>query len=862
MDDTMERNRNNSSILSDISAFAFTLLSVAMSTACGEVQLADEPPIAEQSTAVVGNQAKQTSRLRVLTMNARLLSPIFTGVFAMDDHASVDRAYGLASHILHAAAGYDGVAYDVVALNEVWDEDYKEILINELKYRFPYYISYIGDADFGNVDEDSGLMLFSRFPFENLAGILPPASTNYEAKGNPPPVELAPSLWRRILFHEYMNCAYTLEDCASTKGVGFVRIRHPADGWYYNLFFTHLQADNNIGTATARYAQYQELQQFHNGVKSGDPLTAAWGAKSTTLFMGDFNAEGNMQLICGAAFPSTCNIRQPPASFQTPPPPWTSLINPANGVEMGAYFGNEYGWFLRDPWRPDPYSSLNLPPLQSFDAWATTSVADAGVTWTKTAVQGRYDYFEIMKANVGTIDPGNSATWNFACPQWIRTAAKGMSDHNGLALELAPAVPACMPSIAFRPESAPQWSSKKEAILPGTLRPGSNQWYYFKDPGTFEIGMTAFKSAAAKGVTFDVFTEEDLGSPLTAYKNLPPEVDHSQWCDELKEGEGGCSAQVKVFSFNKPFYIRVYDPRGLWNDEYKLFVKKHDCSSKTLGCILRPGAPFYDPAPPDNKNFHLWFRMDTDEAFGGGAQNTKLRIEPKFGASSVPGTPYTATLRNAQGVTMYSSPVATTQTTFFPRSTTGGETLWLEVERFDLTKSFRVRWTTNLTYVFGGIAPASSGIPACAGGVPGYEKGLSYSNGAASPMQLFCIEETDEVGSDEIFLWPSADGVQYPNTFLTGSGNGAGPCELAMTGSDMDEGDSMNLMQMVPTAFVDHYSLAVFEEDDGFGGGGEMGAWTRTTLDENKMDLLNQAVDIPIDGGTYRFFFNLSHQVY
>lgn len=63
-------------------------------------------------------------------------------------------------------------SFDVIALNEVWDEDAKKILKNKLAPVFPYHVDKLDE----NTDllglsvpipkaEDSSLMLFSRMPF-------------------------------------------------------------------------------------------------------------------------------------------------------------------------------------------------------------------------------------------------------------------------------------------------------------------------------------------------------------------------------------------------------------------------------------------------------------------------------------------------------------------------------------------------------------------------------------------------------------------------------------------------------------------------------------------------------------------------
>ncbi len=57
---------------------------------------------------------------------------------------------------------------DIIALQEVFDEDAKDELEDALKGTYPHYVYKLDSNDFIDLDEDSGLMLFSRFPFTNL----------------------------------------------------------------------------------------------------------------------------------------------------------------------------------------------------------------------------------------------------------------------------------------------------------------------------------------------------------------------------------------------------------------------------------------------------------------------------------------------------------------------------------------------------------------------------------------------------------------------------------------------------------------------------------------------------------------------
>mgnify|MGYP003414553615 CR=1 FL=1 len=138
-----------------------------------------------------------TSSLRMLTYNTQLRSWAMQvgaspGLTLPPIDTAEERAKILADKL--KASAFD---YDVVALCEVFDEDAREILADELKTRFPFQVTKV-DYDHvrvrrNGVDEmvpllatwnligqphaisssyrleDGGLMLLSRFPFETCS---------------------------------------------------------------------------------------------------------------------------------------------------------------------------------------------------------------------------------------------------------------------------------------------------------------------------------------------------------------------------------------------------------------------------------------------------------------------------------------------------------------------------------------------------------------------------------------------------------------------------------------------------------------------------------------------------------------------
>ncbi len=211
-----------------------------------------------------------SSSLRILTMNTQLRS---YGMEALaqgnpDPNTSTEeRAVIISKRILQSPQDYD-----VICLNEVFDEDARPIFEDLL---LPKYPNAVMKADLLKLDvrqnkpspfdvlplppapwslgigfdpvkifellagklEDSGLMLFSRLPFvqatpvpSDLIDVL--ASIGF---GQPPGVPI-------VLFIPYPDSDF--DDSLASKGVIYARLRSP-DETILHLLMSHTQADAN-----------------------------------------------------------------------------------------------------------------------------------------------------------------------------------------------------------------------------------------------------------------------------------------------------------------------------------------------------------------------------------------------------------------------------------------------------------------------------------------------------------------------------------------------------------------------------------------------------------------------------------------
>lgn len=775
------------------------VLGSLLSALTGGCALASGAEAEQETTHEVAseNVATVSQRMRVLTLNTYLRSPLVNGGALSDDPDLIPRANKIADLILGDADGYD-----VVAFNEVWDDDAKGVLRDRLKAAFPHYVYQLSTT--GDVAEDSGLMLFSRHPFLSIP--TNGGSTSGVQKSMSPQYDAASSN-TYVVYTRFAACANTLEDCMSSKGVGLVRISHPTKR-IYNVAFTHLQADGEPEHQTARAKQLGEIERT---------LTASLGAarlrnpSEVTLLMGDFNIEGDAKKLCDpTALGSTCSLANPPSTTA-----WTS---------------SEYA---REVWDWD------AGKLPLYDVQRMMSPKDRALTHIN---RHRYDYILLDGAGYSR---GGETYWQpwttftdwsqgFICPQWARRVLETTtSDHFGYALELGPGADRCTPKLAGLPELDPTWASKKQVKVKSTIAaPGAVQWYRFTEPGTYQFGFTNYKSVVDKKyLALDVFYEDDLSKRLNVYRDEPPKHETLTDCDAVEAKAGLCATETSTYYVDRPVYVRVYDPKGLYNGEYAMSVKKRDCASKEWACVLKPGAAPFDPKPPAGANYTGWFMIDTDKATRGGAQDMSISLT-KAGVSA-----YTMSIVDENGTpvpgyTPIVDNTASTQT--HSRHDTGGHRYYVNVKRFDNNGSYKVRWKTNLTWLFGTLPK----------GAAHYPKGISYPG--ATPMVLYCTDETgsDWGGSDELMSVYSVDGEVYTSDKW----------------DEIDTGDVIDLAGYGPVSYVNSVRLQMYELDDG--SGHESGFVELPTLSPDVPDNVAQWPTFLIADGDYEFHFSQSHSLY
>ncbi len=196
--------------------------------------------------------------LRLMTFNVQFLPNIVTAAGG----ESESRAGNVAAAILALAPEERP---DVIAFNEVFNDDGREVLVSKLGALYPHIVDELDDCNFG---QDSGLMLVSRFPLLGLPKVLGPVADD------------------RVLFFSYPDSADT--DSGACKGVGVCLLETPLG--LVALAFTHPQA-------------YYKSEDQYRDVRAkqmddvGKTLSRVLGATNTqwdhAIVIGDLNVRGD-----------------------------------------------------------------------------------------------------------------------------------------------------------------------------------------------------------------------------------------------------------------------------------------------------------------------------------------------------------------------------------------------------------------------------------------------------------------------------------------------------------------------------------------------------------------------------------------
>jgi len=519
------------------------------------------------------------------------------------DLDEVARADAIADRIL-------ATDQEVVVLNEVFNPDVRERLTERLAVTGPYvnYISrlrghpvvegltlsdlvqdevpWLPDLpeflDYEAVPGDSGLMIFSKLPFQKLTGSAVPDDTACaeevcEVRGWNNGAPIAPG---DFAFEVYEACEDP--DCWASKGVGLVKVGTPRISTY--VAFTHMQADypdEGLLLPDVREKQFQAIRDTIIGSIDARDIADAF-----VVLAGDLNVVGSEQ--SSAQDPETQEWHDVFDPGSVNPNAATGFFACGNGVQVGpsvqaCRFGVNGSSMLSDP--------------RGF----RHSETDPGITNDED--DARLDYL------------AHSPAGGRMCPQHIHIAwdllaevdggKAWLSDHLPLRGDFAVSGTACSPSDdpqLFNPAQnarmlqfgatncAPSGPNppchQDEIVAPPTAliaMGGNMQWFVIDQPGSYSIRTTP--SAANAEVDFLVYHHTDLSRPLQPF--------------DPEETEWGLPFALP----DPPYYIRTFavdgtgqPDRNATNREYTLTVHQHLCRDPQDACFLAPGFALTAPS--------------------------------------------------------------------------------------------------------------------------------------------------------------------------------------------------------------------------------------------------------------------------
>jgi endonuclease/exonuclease/phosphatase family metal-dependent hydrolase len=649
--------------------------------------------------------------------------------------------------------------FDIVCLNEVFDEDAREKFVAGLKTKYPHYVERIGgDRGFASSlastdsagyvalaagfqvltlgfleifgkSQDSGLMLFSRFPFDT----------------QPNPEDAAATL-PALNWKPYSK--RTDDDALSEKGALAVRLRLP-NGDKYVASVTHMQASPKDDEEHSEI----RLSQFEEAWDNLKPLISEGNREYDFVHCGDMNVDGAMT--------------RPDAGDA--------------GGEWKARFSQPMHG-PADYW--DAVAFEQSPHLWEDGSAALTHPVDPGITVPTANGDRRYDYF-LTRPGTGNrtlqhafIDHAlceTVKTLSFTSDHWP-VVADVLPDHRGPGTSAARGIPVVCD------ETSPTFGTS------GRLRAGEIDWFCVLRPGTYEF--------ATFGADIALYGEDNLSRPLALYQTL----------------DRGAERSVKYLLPDAPVFVKMQAADRHARADYALNIRRFLGTSlrDAIGLVRRREETSSHRAGVPNSAYQCrlgdgetiadarYFEFDVLPTTSGKPQQIRLT-----GASSSGGAPVRLIVgrevapdvldvaaNTAYGTGAFSLGVELTPGHYFvvaqrqPGSGFAGS-------------DFSLSWDSNVSVLY---------TPAVYDTAPGPDAfnplaGLPPPEG----IKLSCIEETDspfDAGADDIALELFADGVSVaviPNREL----------------GNFDTGDIRWLDPWLssPVTYVERLELKFFEED-------------------------------------------------
>jgi hypothetical protein len=645
------------------------------------------------------------------------------------------RAATIAARILDSREDYD-----VVCLNEVFDDDARDVLRNVLGGKYPNAV-YKADEDnvalqiglavglggaaavalavpvlgwLGAVGlayagleellaakfEDSGLMLFSRLPFATVAVSAPMANV------------LAPAGWTDVRFPIVNFVPYedgASDDALAAKGVLYAQFVRD-DGSPLHVFASHTQSDgtNAVGANDGvRDGQFGQIWGLVEQMVGQPPFT------EEVVLCGDFNIDGAFHKHLTDSDPVSAEWKK----------------------RFGTH-GSAFTDYLRDVWHyeqcpglDDPKGKPVLPP--NFDRGITT--------YNKN--NQRLDYFLRPTAHLDLgIKPWSRlATQHIAIAYDVaqetnpqRPLTSYTSDHLPLKIDLNVERPRATVVTAERLDLK---FLGFDFTVGGRIRDGQMDWFRIDEKGGYGFRLTR----ASDRVDFEVYTADDLSTPVAPFTVIgDPPVSENPYGTRFALPEA-------------PFFVRVFLKDRRSEADYELAVHRYQGTSEldaipiVAGVALEEEFKVNGPhsldvaATPYSEHDSFWFVTQFDAAGDGVPVKASVQVhhmdQNLFGVLVLRRGPG----GQKQELTEEPAGADWVLARFEYPDPAGGLILVRRSDPSYQAKSFRITFATGLSYLYG--RPPN----------------------ARALATLFCEDETNgflgnESGSDDIEFNVSADG--------------------------------------------------------------------------------------------------------
>jgi hypothetical protein len=451
--------------------------------------------------------------------------------------------------------------------------------------------------------QDSGIMLFSKHQFVEFDSANfphPPKGLEIEGVNG----FFGPAWGVDPQKHEVAVAVYKVArgmDELASKAAGMVRIQ-VAPNSIADVVFSHTNADE---TGPEENADVRAVQMNHVKSIVTDALTPAELAAEQVYMLGDLNTPGHNK--------KTGTVEE-----------WSTLFG--NNAVNSTFKDNPGVFFAcgdaTQCTAAIPGQKLNLKGTFFTDSWGfETSTADESKS---NYIDGQYyDYVLHNKPER-------------QCMQYIRIGAEmkdwvnseQLSDHLPIHVDFNLTAPRCTPNLDD-PNGAEKvdltsdhhvetFNQNRQARI---THPGSMQWYYLPEPGTYWINIVD----GADHVAFDVYNDFDLSDPLPPY-----------------HGETDARKGKRYVSYN-PLYVRVYavdqnrKPDRNWVGPYAIQLWRAMGATPDDSIGITPAVPWdYAWVSQGTDQPRVWFDFYTDQTRSLDFAHTTLVNETRWAGDPQP----------------------------------------------------------------------------------------------------------------------------------------------------------------------------------------------------------------------------------